>query len=62
VKIPVTKQIVTLVPTTMPRSKLLLSFTFLSHSDIQFGVQEIVLTRTTAINALKQLLCDWLIR
>jgi len=28
--------------------------TFLSHSDIQFGVQEIVLTRTTPLNALKQ--------
>jgi len=34
----------------------------LSHYDIQFGVQEIVLTRTTPLNALKQLPCYLLIR
>jgi len=32
------------------------------HSDIQFAVQEIILTRTTPLNALKKLPCDWLIR
>jgi len=35
---------------------------FLSHSDIQLGVQEIVLTWTTPLNVLKKLPCDCLIR
>jgi len=43
-----------------PRSKFLKS-PFFSHSDIQFEIQEIALTRTTPLNALKQLPSDWLI-
>jgi len=55
VKIPVTEQIVKYSDTNNHATlKIAVA--------IQFGVQEIVLTRTTPLNALKQLSCDWLIR
>jgi len=58
VKIPVTEQIVKYYN----HATLKIAYiTFLYHSDIHFGVQEIVLTKTTPLNALKQLPCDWLI-
>jgi len=54
--------VVVIIPVTGTNNHVMLKITFLFHSDNQFGIQEIVLTRTTSLNALKQLPCDWLIK
>jgi len=62
VKIPVTEQIVKYSDWPIWHQKPYHAQNCLNHLSSPFGVQEIVLTRTTPLNALKQLPCDWLIQ